>query len=38
VNYNFQNPEVRKKASQKAAVSKRPSTYRTRRKKVDKWG
>lgn len=32
--YNFQNPEVRKKASQKAATSMRPSTYRTRRTKV----
>ncbi len=32
--YNFQNPEVRKKASQKAASSKRPSTYRTKRTKV----
>ena len=33
--YNFQNPEVRQKASRKAAVSKRPSTYRTRRIKVE---
>ncbi len=32
--YNFQNPEVRKKATEKAATSKRPSTYRTRRKMV----
>ncbi len=33
--YNFENPAVRQKASQKAATSKRPSTYRTRRKKVE---
>jgi len=33
--YNFQNPEIRKKASEKAAISKRPTTYRTRRKKVE---
>ena len=33
--YNFQNPEVRQKAITKAAGSKRPSTYRTRRKKVE---
>lgn len=33
--YNFQNPEVRQKATQKAVTSKRPSTYRTRRKKVE---
>lgn len=33
--YNFQNPDIRKKASQKAAASQRPSTYRTRRKKVE---
>lgn len=32
--YNFQNPEIRKKATAKASISKRPSTYRTRRKKV----
>lgn len=32
--YNFQNPQIRKKASEKAATSKRPSTYRTRRKMV----
>lgn len=33
--YNFQNPEVRQKATRKAATSKRPSTYCTRRKKVE---
>lgn len=32
--YNFQNPQIRKKASEKAASSKRPSTYRTKRKMV----
>jgi hypothetical protein len=34
-NYNFQNPVIRKKASQKASVSQRPKTYRTRRKRVE---
>jgi hypothetical protein len=33
--YNFQNPQIRQKASDKAASSKRPSTYRTKRKKVE---
>ncbi len=32
--YNFQNPDIRKEASQKSAVSKRPNTYRTRHKKI----
>ena len=33
--YNFQNPDVRKKATSKARVSKRPSTYHSKRKKVE---
>ena len=32
--YNFQNPEVQQKATAKARVSKRPATYRSKRKKV----
>ncbi len=32
--YNFQKPDIRAKASHKAASSKRPSTYRTKRKMV----
>lgn len=33
--YNFNDPAIRKKASQKAANSKRPAKYRTRRTKVE---
>ena len=33
--YNFEKPEIRKKASMKASVSKRLSTYRSKRKKVE---
>lgn len=33
--YNFQNPEVQSKATRKASTSKRPSSYRTRRTKVE---
>ncbi len=33
--YNFEKPEIRKKASMKASVSKRPSTYRSKRKRVE---
>ncbi len=33
--YNFQNPAVRQKAIAKARISKRPSTYHSKRKKVE---
>lgn len=33
--YNFQNPKVREKATAQARLSKRPSTYRSKRKKVE---
>lgn len=33
--YNFQNPDIRKKASRIAASSQRPKSYRTKRKKVE---
>ena len=32
--YNFQNPEVRKRATAKSRASKRPTTYRSKRTKV----
>lgn len=33
--YNFQNPEVRQMATAKSRISKRPGTYRSKRKKVE---
>lgn len=33
--YNFQNPQVQQKAVLKSRVAKRPSSYRSKRKKVE---
>ena len=33
--YNFQNPEVQHKATQKARISKRPKTYLSKRRRIE---
>jgi len=33
--YNFQNPELQQKAAQKARISKRPTTYRSKHKRLE---